>query len=92
MTCITCLRPKAVNRCLRCRSCAQNTVPAKRRNRENGRKGGLAAGIRRRKYGLTPEYRAGYQAGWIAGRRAGFAEALGEDRDVRQPVTPPRVA
>lgn len=78
MTCIGCGKRKLANKYLRCKSCAQNTVHAKLRNRASGRKGGLAAGIIRRKYAITADYKHGYNAGWIAGRRAGYAEALGE--------------
>ena len=69
--------------------CANNTPGALERNRANGRKGGLASGVTRPRMprAQSEHYQAGYSAGWIAGRRNGFAEALGE-RD--QPGRPTR--
>jgi hypothetical protein len=60
------------------RRCAQHTPEARVRNYLAGVKGGRASGIVRQKHARTPEYRAGFNAGWSAGRRHGWAEALGE--------------
>lgn len=63
--------------------CASLTPEARARNRANGHKGGAASGITRRKLAHLPGYTQGYSAGWIAGRRHGWAEACGEIEEQR---------